>query len=375
MMSDYQFVPVEFNTLSEEEAYLQQREKVEKLLVNPAYPIYLSLDELFRPSQHSREGVKYKKNKRGQPPRPPNSFIIFKNNFVKNFSKTSPDGMSAKDLANAEWERQKQNPAVEYLFTELADLANKYHQYKNPQYKYKPNRDRNSLYAKPQHKCKPNGNKNLLNANSVHVLQSLSPKENSPAYYIPTPSNTIVNFPLTPPLTISANISSEDIPSHVIDEHDFILYDDNTPEMLAGPLFPEVMESSVIKPIQDYVEGNVNYENSPNFTNTSVEGRFSENISYVNPLTAELTQGCVEGENINYENFPIFTAPTVYDNEENNNYQLYQLLSPEIVINLDSTTNKFEVLPFTECNVFGGSMCPSENDVEHLIVDKDVIFY
>ncbi|CAG8502239.1 7109_t:CDS:2, partial [Dentiscutata erythropus] len=113
------------NSKTIEEEYFDQKIKVEKLLVNPAYSIYLSLEELTETSANSREGSKYTKNEREQPPRSLNPFMIF------------PDIIST--LATQAWNEQE-NPAVYYLFIELADLAKKRLLYSNPEYRYEPSR-------------------------------------------------------------------------------------------------------------------------------------------------------------------------------------------------------------------------------------------
>ncbi|RHZ50117.1 hypothetical protein Glove_505g11 [Diversispora epigaea] len=143
-----------------EEAYFEQKKKVKELLLKPSYPIFLTLEELIETSSHSREGTKYNKNKRKYPPRSLNPFMIFRKNFHKGLRKNKIEIKNNQNnnvkkadiisiLATQEWYEQD-NPAVRYLFIELADLAKKRLLYLNPTYRYEPNKKSGNRVTSPK---------------------------------------------------------------------------------------------------------------------------------------------------------------------------------------------------------------------------------
>ncbi|CAG8578774.1 6352_t:CDS:1, partial [Diversispora eburnea] len=121
-----------------EDAYWKQYERVVGLLLNPPCPMHMSIEELTQPSSKSRQSTRFANNLRKHPPRPLNPFIMFLKNFDKGYRKFFKGGCSKtiSKLTQEEWD--KSGSAVHNLFNELADLAKKYHQYKFPDYEYKP---------------------------------------------------------------------------------------------------------------------------------------------------------------------------------------------------------------------------------------------
>ncbi|CAG8511728.1 7437_t:CDS:1 [Scutellospora calospora] len=98
-----------------------------RLIANPPYPFVLSMDDL-------------KPKLKDPPPRPQNSFMLFRNNFNKlHRNEFRSEGLKAEDIskeAKSDWANQ---PAeVKNFFKLLAKEASRLHKQIYPSYKYNP---------------------------------------------------------------------------------------------------------------------------------------------------------------------------------------------------------------------------------------------
>ena len=107
------------------------------LLLNPPYILTRSLEDLLDPNQRQR-------NNSTTPPRPKNSFIIFRKNF-EGFLRESHPGQSyniqtVSRLAGEEWSNLPDT--VKKYFDVLAKLARLRHKIAYPNYTYRPRQRR-----------------------------------------------------------------------------------------------------------------------------------------------------------------------------------------------------------------------------------------
>ncbi|CAG8591162.1 14539_t:CDS:2 [Acaulospora morrowiae] len=111
----------------------------ESFIKNPPYKLNLTIDELIGTSSKSRVYKKFLSGGRSKPPRPPNSFVIFRKNFVAGVNSRTKAPKMSKIVAEA-WESQP--PAVRKFFNMLAERAKVMHNEKFPNYKYTPRRSK-----------------------------------------------------------------------------------------------------------------------------------------------------------------------------------------------------------------------------------------
>ncbi|RHZ83665.1 hypothetical protein Glove_89g54 [Diversispora epigaea] len=268
MAFNLQFISETFNESSKtpKEAYLQQRKKVETLLKNPAYPIYLSLDELIQMSENSREGAKYKNNRRKQPPRSLNSFMSFRKNFEGGFNKVHPGNKVdvVSDIAAKEWEIQtKANPAVRFLFMQIADLAKKYLLYASPDYKFEPVRNCKSkkssgrtTLSSPVSSESENSQISTPNFTSSPSFSSSSSSSSSESPNIITPNSNFLPTPISTSLPSFPNISDKDFFAAANNNDDFDMYESKQNQEMY-PLFDTSNTSDtsvIVEPTQEYMD-------------------------------------------------------------------------------------------------------------------------
>ncbi|CAG8592335.1 23529_t:CDS:1 [Cetraspora pellucida] len=112
-----------------------------ELFSRPPYPLTLEVDDLIAPS-NPRKAKKHQKNPYLSPPRPQNSFFLFRRDFA---AKLKQKGVKLKNseisqLAAAEWHKQPQN--VLCFFEVLENLAKEKHSQLYPNYKFTPRKEK-----------------------------------------------------------------------------------------------------------------------------------------------------------------------------------------------------------------------------------------
>ena len=106
------------------------------ILLNPPYSLNVPLNSLINP-RHGR-----KQNKRSRPPRPSNSWILFRTNFASRLRSQYPDNSyNMEDVSRMAGEDWRSQPSiVKQYFSTLAKLASQWHKETYSDYTFRPRR-------------------------------------------------------------------------------------------------------------------------------------------------------------------------------------------------------------------------------------------
>ncbi|CAG8822704.1 23339_t:CDS:1, partial [Gigaspora margarita] len=181
--------------------------------VRAPYELTLNIDEIIYPSKNP-----YRSTKTDEPPRPQNSFLLFRKDFeAKHRSLHKGEKISSQKISSLAAERwNKQPPSVRLFFRKLEDKALEKHKEMYPNYRYQPNK------KKQDH---PNNviEENLLNFETFQSQDTPTQPSNILETY-----TTSVSGHNTENIVYDSNIFFQDYFNYfnynLIDDHTFFSY-------------------------------------------------------------------------------------------------------------------------------------------------------
>ncbi|CAG8615006.1 10089_t:CDS:1 [Ambispora gerdemannii] len=213
--------------------YLTETER--QLLNEPPYDLTLPIEELTKPAKKKRDSS-------DKPPRPQNSWIIFRKDYEANLRLCSPDvKQKVKHTAKECSLKWKSQPSeVKHFFKTLEKIAYENHKHIYPNYKYKPKNAKDLNYKnfifREQKKYTTKSSKTSVSSQQGEAspsFTSLTTQYNSYNYGNNTDLNITTTDSHSPDTTLRSIINDEDGTS----TDNFNAYNHNDNNSLTGYLF------------------------------------------------------------------------------------------------------------------------------------------
>ncbi|CAG8433741.1 11071_t:CDS:1 [Ambispora gerdemannii] len=189
--------------------YLTETER--QLLNEPPYELTLTIEELTKPA-------KKKSDNSDKPPRPQNSWIIFRKDCEANLRLRSPDvKQKVKHTAmecSLKWKSQPSE--VKHFFKALEKIAHENHKHIYPNYKYKPKNAKDLNYKKfifreqKKYPTKSSTSVSSRQGEASPSFTSLTTRYNSYNYRNNTDINITTTDNHSPDTTLRPVINNED---------------------------------------------------------------------------------------------------------------------------------------------------------------------
>ncbi|CAG8477083.1 37122_t:CDS:1 [Racocetra persica] len=144
MKSEVQFMNVYENSLDNE------------LFRNPPYPLAMKIEELILPPKNSRKATKNRKKPYSTPPpRPQNSWVLFRRNFTELHKKSKGTKITNSEISRLAAEEWRNQPGkVRQFFEILETFAKEKHKEAYPGYQFRPKKKEKPKSKKIHHnKC------------------------------------------------------------------------------------------------------------------------------------------------------------------------------------------------------------------------------